>query len=522
MKKIISPFALSRQPLRLLLPVLLIDLALISGSAISQSNPSPSASQSAAAQRTSADGELPDGVILTSVRLGTFSRQIRLVGDVEARKQVYLSPSYSTKVEMLAEDGAAVKKNATVARLDVKTIEEDLDEQVLELEVARSALVEHDRTTSADKVRLDAEIQRAQAELEQKNLALSQLEAGTRPEEMRKLKLTLDQAKRARELSNSTLALKEKLAAKGISTQLEVLQARQDLTQKDRDFRVAEAEHQQGLRGATPLARQIARNERDKARDQVSWARENRNLTLELAALNRLKLVAKQNNVNARVNLLKQQMQQATLKAPINGTVVLTKAWTNEGLKRVAVGDDVQEGSPIMTIADLSAVVIKSELDETLLRDVKPGMPVTIQLPSLRGRRFTGKVEHIGVLAHEVSGRQNTAGLNQVFDLDLAPDKQEAVFQPGTSVDIQLPLSERRSVLMLPRRAIWRDGVRHYVLLPDGSERDVQLGDANETDVIISSGLSVGDKVRIPEAAAKASGAINANKEKGPLIGEQE
>lgn len=521
-------------PLRYLLPVLFIDLALLGGSAaISQSNtgratsmPAANASATTAASASAAqDGEqnnanveLPPGITLASVRLGTFSRQLKLVGDVEARKQAYLSPSYNTKVEMLAEDGATVKKGAVVARLDVKTIEEDLDEQVLELEVARSALVEHDRTTSADKVRLDAEIQRAISELDQKSLALSQLEAGTRPEELRKLKLNLDQANRARELSRSTLALKEKLAAKGISTQLEVLQARLDLTNKERDSRVAEAEHQQGLRGATPLARQLARVERDKARGQVAWARQNRALTLEQAGFTRQKLVAKQGNVSARVNLLKQQMQQATLKAPINGTVVLTKAWTNEGLKRVSVGDDVQEGSPIMTVADLSAVVIKSELDETLLREVKPGMPVSIQLPSLRNRRFTGKVERIGVLAHEVSGRQNTAGLNQVFDLHLVPDKQDAVFQPGTSVDIQLPLSERKGALMLPRRALWRDGARHYVLMPDGSERDVKLGEANDVDVIISSGLSVGEKVRIPEGAVKGAGKDD-SKEKPPLLG---
>ncbi|MEZ0370076.1 MAG: efflux RND transporter periplasmic adaptor subunit [Candidatus Sericytochromatia bacterium] len=459
----------------------------------------------------SGKAESGTGPAIVHAQKGTFVSQVQLVGDVQATKQRYLAPAFSTKLAMLAEDGSLVKKGDIVARLDSKTIEEDLDEQQLELDVAKSNLTEQDNTTAADTVRLDAEIQRALSELDQKQLALRQLEQGTRPEELKKRQLQRDLTAKALELARSTLALKEKLAAKGISTKLEVLEASLALATAERDARIAAAELQQARIGATPLTRQLARLELAKARQQLAWARENRSLTLQQASLSRQKLAAKLSNVSSRVAQLRAQMSQSVMHAPLAGTVVLSKTWTNEGLKRPAVGDDVEEGNPFLSVADLSVVRIRSELDETLLREVKIGMKCTIQLPSLPGRRFSGKVTRIGVLAHERSGRQNTQGLSKVFDLELVPDRQDAVFQPGTSVDIQLPLQQKANVLLLPRTALWRDGKRHYVLLADGSERDVTLGEANEKDVVIVSGLSPADKVRL-----SASLAGEAKPEAGP------
>jgi multidrug efflux pump subunit AcrA (membrane-fusion protein) len=500
----------SREALRQQRTVLCLSLMLVLCSTLAGSNAisAPTASSSASPSGV-------DGVRLVSPRRGTFVQQVQLVGNVEARNQLYLSPGFSTKLEMLAEDGAQVKKGDVVARLDVKTIEEELDEQVLSVDVAKSAAVEQERTAAADRVRLDAEIQRAQATVDQKALALRQLEQGTRPEELRKQLLNRNLAQRALDLSRSTLALKEKLAAKGISTQLEVLQGKLDLTNKERDYRVAEATYRQGLAGATPLARQLARVDLDKARQQLAWSRQNLALTREQAALDHQKLVAQQGNVTGRVKLLQKQTQQAVLRAPITGTVVLSKTWTSEGLKRATVGDDVQEGNPFLSVADLSQVVIKSELEETLLREVKVGTPCVIVLPSQRGQRFTGKVSRIGVLAHELSNRENTQGLSKVFDLDIFPDSKNSAFKPGTSVDIQLPLVQRPNVLLLPRTALSRNGDRHYVLLADGTERTVILGDVNAQDVVITQGLTQTDQVRLPQSAVTSSESESEEAESG-------
>lgn len=469
------------------------------GQASAEPSASASAAEKASASPAKAAATTADGIPLQTPVRGNFVFQVKLVGSVEALKQRYLASTFSSKIAKLVEDGTVVKSGEIVAVIDSKTVEEELDDQQADLDVARSNLIEADRTAAADRVKLDAEIQRAQAMVDQMQLSLDQLLAGTRAEEMRKRQLTRDLAQKAADLASKTLELQQRLATKGLSTQLEVLQARLDLANKQRDLRVAEADLEAGRIGATPLARELARLDLGKAQRQLAWARQNLTLSAEQAALNHQNLVAKQNNVAARANLLKAQMSQSVIRAPLAGTVVLSKTWTNEGLKRPAVGDDVEEGNPFMSVADLSVVKVRTELDETLLSSVKIGMPCDIELPSLHGRRFKGKVSGVGVLAHERTGRQNTQGLSKVFDIEILPDVQEAAFQPGTSVDISLPFRQQANVLMLPRTAVWHSGKRFYVLLADGSQRDVSLGDANATDVVILSGLKDGEQVRMPQ-----------------------
>jgi len=168
-----------------------------------------------------------------------------------------------------------------------------------------------------------------------------------------------------------------------------------------------------------------------------------------------------------------------------------------------------------MSVANLAQVRILSELDETLIREVKVGLSALIELPSLKGKRFKGKITRIGVLAHEPSKRKNTQGLNKVFYLEILPEVQEGLFKPGTSVDIRLPLQERKQVLLLPREAIYRNTQGHYVLLASGEKRIVKLGEANPKEVVIRSGLSVEEQVRLPasedaEADESADPAKNA------------
>ena len=442
--------------------------------------------------------EDPSGLHLTRPRQGTFMRQVSLVGDTEARRQAYLAPAFSAKLQKMAEDGATVKKGEVVALLDIKDEEEDLEDQQMDLDAARNALQEHDRTTAGEQVRLEAEIERALTDQRQKALLLRELEAGTRPEELRKKSLQVELATRARDLAEHQLSLREKLAARGMGTALEVLQARLALSNASRDLRVAEAEASIARTGATRLTREIARMELTMAGESLKWARLNRELSLKKLGLERQKKQARLESVQLKVRRLQTRIRQATLYAPMAGTVILNRSWTPQGLKRVEIGDEVFEGNPFMSVADLSDVRIRAELDETLLREVKPGMACALALPSLPGKTFAAHVTAIGVLAHERSKRRNVQGLNKVFDLEILPERQEGLLKPGTSVDIQLPLQERRSVLLLPREAIYRANGGHYVLLADGTRRSVSLGEANPEEVVIRAGLSARDQVRLP------------------------
>ncbi len=192
---------------------------------------------------------LPENAVLATVRRGNFSRTLQLVAQVEAQRQLYLAAPFNAKLAMIAEEGKAVKAQDVIARLETKDIEDRLEEAKLELQSNIDTLEEHDRSQQAETVRLDAQIQTAQNAVTLAQLELKTLAAGTPPEELKKLQLQYTLTENALNRAKSDLVLKEKLAARGMSSRLEVLQAQLQVAQREEAFKVAAARYQVAKKG---------------------------------------------------------------------------------------------------------------------------------------------------------------------------------------------------------------------------------------------------------------------------------
>ncbi len=435
----------------------------------------------------------------TKAYRGDFFREVQLVAQVESQKQVYLGAPFNAKLAMIVDDGKAVKAGEEIARLETQDIEERLEEKKLELQSSNAALNEHDRNQQATLVGLDAQVQTAQNALALAQLNLKQLQAGTPAEELKKLQLQLTLTRSDYARATGDLALKEKLEARGMSSRLDVLQARLDVARKKEALEVAEARYNVAKQGATPLSLRIARVQLRQAQDNLDWARQEKQRKQKSAALERKKKRLTRDAARAEVEQRQRQLKAATLKAPQAGNVVLTKSFTREGLKQVSVGDEVFEGNPFISVADLEKVRLRGEIDEILLRYLTLDMPVEVRIPSVKGKKFAATLTRIGVLAHQRSGRQNTTGLSQVFDVTFLPQEHTA-FAPGTTVDVMLKLEKQPNVLLLDREAVHRsEAGGHHVILATGEKQAIRIGNTNVEVVTVLEGLSEGQTVRVPK-----------------------
>jgi multidrug resistance efflux pump len=89
-------------------------------------------------------------------------------------------------------------------------------------------------------------------------------------------------------------------------------------------------------------------------------------------------------------NLPNSLLDQATLRAPISGTVIQTSA---------KVGEVVSPGQAVAMIVDKSKLYVSADIEETKITKVKIGQPVDITLDTYPGRTFNGKVFEIGEAA---------------------------------------------------------------------------------------------------------------------------
>jgi membrane fusion protein, copper/silver efflux system len=89
-----------------------------------------------------------------------------------------------------------------------------------------------------------------------------------------------------------------------------------------------------------------------------------------------------------------QPEKSLTMSSPISGTVLE---------KKVFEGQYVMPQGELYVVADLSTVWVQARVFEYELPHIEIGMPVTVTLPSLPTRQFTGKVVFVDPVADEMT-----------------------------------------------------------------------------------------------------------------------
>ena len=178
----------------------------------------------------------------------------------------------------------------------------------------------------------------------------------------------------------------------------------------------------------------------------------------------------------------------ANVTAPIDGTVI----------ERTAnVGLNVDSGTPVFTVADLSTVWVMADLHEQDFALLRVGTNATVTLPANPGVQLTGRVSY---LDPQVTPETRTARVR----VELQNPRQ--LLRLGMYVDVALSAPRTRgqaanASITIPRTAVQTVGQRSvvYVVSPEGQgrfvEREVALGPAIGELAQVLSGLRVGESI---------------------------
>jgi RND family efflux transporter MFP subunit len=171
------------------------------------------------------------------------------------------------------------------------------------------------------------------------------------------------------------------------------------------------------------------------------------------------------------VEVATRQLVRRPLRAPADG-VVLSHS--------VAVGDYLDEGEVLLTIAEAGTVYFNAEVTQGGLAGVKPGEHATIDLPAV-GKAPVGAVVH-GVLPSASSG-----SFSAPVRLDFRPPLPNiAVGLFGTA---SIVASQHRNAIVVPPAAVLRDdvsgvsrlavvdstGIAHWVAVKTGIQQGNHL-----------------------------------------------
>ena len=150
-------------------------------------------------------------------------------------------------------------------------------------------------------------------------------------------------------------------------------------------------------------------------------------------------------NAKAALDIARQALEDATVKAPSEGTVIT---------KNVAVGTviasatgSVSGGTTIVQMADLGTVRIRALFNETDIGNVHPGEPANVTVDAYPDRRFGGTVEKI---EPQAVVQQNVT----MFPVLVNLENGEGLLRPGMNGEVSVLIDERDNVLAVPNDAI--------------------------------------------------------------------
>jgi HlyD family secretion protein len=159
-------------------------------------------------------------------------------------------------------------------------------------------------------------------------------------------------------------------------------------------------------------------------------------------------------------------------------------------------GDQVQPGSPIAQVLDPSQMNLTVRVGEGDRDNVSVGEPVGLRFNALPGKTLHGKVKTVGGMSMQQFFSSES---NHGFDVTVELADSDPRLRPGLTADVTFQGPPRKSVLYIPRQALFMKDGKRVVYVRDGNsfkQREVKVGGQSESRAIVSD-LTSGTEVAL-------------------------
>ncbi len=152
----------------------------------------------------------------------------------------------------------------------------------------------------------------------------------------------------------------------------------------------------------------------------------------------------------------------------------------------VIKSNDLNEGTTIVSLADMNQLLFKGEVEEVVAGRLQQGMPLVITIGALPGQEFEAELEYIAPKAKKTDQGRNT------FEIHAAIKVKQGIFvRAGYSAIAEVIFSRHENVLTVPESHLLFHGTQPFV--------KVQTAPEHTEERAIITGLSDGIKIEVVE-----------------------
>ena len=194
------------------------------------------------------------------------------------------------------------------------------------------------------------------------------------------------------------------------------------------------------------------------------------------------------NNASASSTLIRSTISGLILDVPVKvgNSVILSNTFN--------------DGTTIASVANMSDLIFRGNIDESEVGRIHTGMPMSITIGALQNLHFDARLEYISPKAVQSNGA------NQ-FEIKASVSITDSIqMRSGYSANAEIVLAEVSDVLAIPESAVEFSGDSTFVYVVQGSKDDktyvrtyVETGLSDGVKIEIRKGISEIDKIRGPQ-----------------------
>ena len=207
----------------------------------------------------------------------------------------------------------------------------------------------------------------------------------------------------------------------------------------DQEIKQVEADYESAV-----IRLDIARNQHERAQSLHAQDLISEN-DLESSQQNFSNAEAQMLRNEAALELAKERLADATVRAPSRGTIIAKTV--EEGQIIASSTNNVSGGTTLVQMADLSQLQIRTLVDEVDIGQVRPGLVVESQVEAFADDEFSGQVI---MIEPQAVVQQSVTTFPVLSRIDNADGK----LLPGMNADVSIIVHRKPGVLAVPNEAV--------------------------------------------------------------------
>ncbi|MSS72050.1 MAG: HlyD family efflux transporter periplasmic adaptor subunit [Candidatus Latescibacteria bacterium] len=169
------------------------------------------------------------------------------------------------------------------------------------------------------------------------------------------------------------------------------------------------------------------------------------------------------------------------------------KGWNG---RKVATGDPLWPGYPILGLLDLSRMKVLTSVGEADVEKIRVGRKVSVRLDAFPKVAFEGVVTSVSLISRIKEPNSRI----KVFDVEVLLDRADPVLRPGMTVSCEFLVADLKDALLVDNACLQRDGGQYVVYVKRllGLRRvPVAPGLRNAQVAVVAGDLREGEQVAV-------------------------